>query len=190
MEGLFHKVKIIHTTRGENKEGKKKSKKFYDKMTTLRWDPYRWRWVQGDRFFNYTTKLGRNLITKRTEGVNHAANKWQCHHLGNYKSYWYHVWDPLRFEKEAAFMWSIWHKHLQWLNGGLASHMLPFLSNVSSTYLTQVSRLNTTFGIAFKRRGFEDGPCSSCMSCACAGWGPTTTTSFIANKLCLRKDSE
>jgi hypothetical protein len=28
----------------------------------------------------------------------------------NYKLYWSHVWDPLRSRKEAAFMWSIWHK--------------------------------------------------------------------------------
>jgi hypothetical protein len=103
MEGLFHKVKIIHTTRGKNKEREKEEIKiFYDKMTTLRWDPYRWRWVEGDRFLNYTTKLGRNFLTKRTEGVNHATNTWQCYLPRNYKSYWSQVCDPLRFGRKPV----------------------------------------------------------------------------------------
>lgn len=86
MEGLFHEVKFIHTTRGQKKEGEiEKIIFFYGKTSTLRWDPVRWRWVEGGHFLNYTIKLGRDFITKRTEGVNHAADKWQGYLPGNYK---------------------------------------------------------------------------------------------------------
>jgi hypothetical protein len=36
------------------------------------------------------------------------------------------------------------------MNGGLASHLLPFISNVSSAYLAHMSKLNINVGIAFE----------------------------------------
>ena len=54
--GFFHKVKIIHTTRGPKKEGKKEEiTYFYGETATLSWDPDRWRWVDGYHYLNYTT---------------------------------------------------------------------------------------------------------------------------------------
>jgi hypothetical protein len=44
MDAFFHEVKIIHTNRGPEKEGEKMGVViFYGKVTTLRWDPDRWR---------------------------------------------------------------------------------------------------------------------------------------------------
>jgi hypothetical protein len=79
-------------------------------MATLIWDPDRWRWSEGCCFLDYTTKLGREFITKRMEGVNNAIDKWQGYLPRNYKFYWSQIWDPLRAGKEVAFIWSIWHK--------------------------------------------------------------------------------
>lgn len=111
MDGLFHEVRVIHTTRGQMQEGvKEEITFFYGKMATLSWDLDRWRWVEGSYFLDYTTKEGREFITKRTEGVNNVADKWQGYVPRNYKFYWSQIWDPLRTGKEAAFMWSIWHK--------------------------------------------------------------------------------
>ena len=81
-------------------------------MATLRWDPDRWRWLEGCCFLDYTMKSGRDYITKRTKGSNNATDKWQGYLPRDYKFYWSQVWDPLWARKEAAFMWSIWHKAL------------------------------------------------------------------------------
>lgn len=111
MDGLFYEVRVIHTTRGQKQKGVKEEITFlYGKMATLRWDPDRWRWVEGSNFLDYTTKASREFISKRTEGVNNVTDKWQGRIPRNYKFYWSQIWDPLRAGKEAAFMWSIWHK--------------------------------------------------------------------------------
>ena len=112
LRGLFHKVKIIHTQRGPKREGENKEQIsfFYGKSAALEWDPDRWRWSDGGRFLVYTTKDGREAISKRNPDTTRAAHKWQGYLPGNYKFYWSQVWDPLQAGKEAAFIWSIWHK--------------------------------------------------------------------------------
>lgn len=49
-------------------------------------------------------------MINRNLGVTRMVEKWQGYLPGNYMFYWSQVWDPLWFGKEAAFMWSIWHK--------------------------------------------------------------------------------
>ena len=111
MDGLFHEVRVIHTSRGNKKEGEKEAITFfYGKTATLQWDPDRWRWVEGCYFLDYTTKIGREYITKKTEGANNDVEKWQGDLPRNYKFYWSQVWDMLRAGKKATFMWSAWHK--------------------------------------------------------------------------------
>ena len=109
--GFYHKVKIIHTNRGPTVDGEREEVVFfYGKLATLGWDPDRWRWIDGGKFLNYTTKDGREAITNRNPGTSRAGDKWQGYLPGNYKFFWSQVWDPLRSGKEAAFIWSIWHK--------------------------------------------------------------------------------
>ena len=115
MDGYFHEVKVIRTYRGpKGKREEEKEKEeilfFYGKVATLGWDPDRWRWSDGSRFLNYTTKSGREAIRSRSPGVTGAVEKWQGYLPGNYRFYWSQVWDPHRAGKEAAFIWSIWHK--------------------------------------------------------------------------------
>jgi hypothetical protein len=81
-------------------------------MASLSWDPNMWRWIDGGQFLNYTTKDGRETIINRNPCTTCAADKWQGYLMGNYNFYWSHVWDPLRLEKEAAFIWSRWHKYV------------------------------------------------------------------------------
>ena len=110
-DGFFHMVKVIHTTRGPKKEGEQEELTFfYGKEASLGWDPDKWRWKDGGRFLNYTTKGGREFIASSNPGSTRAGDKWQGYLPGNYKFYWSQNWDPLRAGKEAAFMWSIWHK--------------------------------------------------------------------------------
>jgi hypothetical protein len=78
VEGYFHEVKIIHTNRGpKKKEGEEKEEVifFYGKVTTLPWDPDRWRWGDGGRFLDYTTKKGREILTSGNQGSTRAAEK-------------------------------------------------------------------------------------------------------------------
>ena len=111
IEGYFHKVKIIHTNRGPKREGEReKISFFYGKLASLGWDPDRWRWLEGGHFLDYNTKDGRDTITNRDPGTTRAVEKWQGYLPGNYHFYWSQVWDPHRAGKEAAFIWSIWHK--------------------------------------------------------------------------------
>ena len=79
-------------------------------MATLDWDPDRWYWIDGGHFLSYIIKDGHDAIINRNPGTTRLADKWQGYFLGNYKFYWSQVWKPLRSGKEAAFMWSIWHK--------------------------------------------------------------------------------
>lgn len=83
---------------------------FYDILATLSWDHDRWRWIEGYRFLNYTSKFGRNLVINIVSGKTKASDKWQGYLPCNYKFYWSQVWDPARFGNEAEFMWSMWHK--------------------------------------------------------------------------------
>ena len=55
----FHHVNITYTIKGPKKQEKKEETTFfYDKETTLSWDPNWWQLVEGYRFLNYTTKFG------------------------------------------------------------------------------------------------------------------------------------
>ena len=113
IEGHFHEVKIIYTNRGVKKEGEEEREEvifFYGKVATLSWDPDRWRWGDGGRFLDYTTKKGGDILTSRSQGSSRVADKWQGYLPGNYRFQWSQVWDSNRSSKEAAFIWSIWHK--------------------------------------------------------------------------------
>jgi hypothetical protein len=108
MEGFFHKVKINHTNRGPKKEEKRDEVIFfYRKVATLGWDPDRWRWIDGSRLLDYTTKDDRDSVINKNPGATRARDKWQGYLPGNYRFFWSQVWDPLRVGKEVAFIWSI-----------------------------------------------------------------------------------
>lgn len=74
MSGFFHHVKVMYTTRGWKKE---EITFFYGKLTTLKWDPHRWRWVGGFYFLNYTTKMGRDGIINMYFDTSQVADKWK-----------------------------------------------------------------------------------------------------------------
>ena len=86
------KSKLSTPREGPKAKGRKKEKKnlfLYGKLATLGWDPNRWRWSDGGRFLNYTTKGGRETIVSRNPGVTRVAKKWQAYFPGNYRFYWF-----------------------------------------------------------------------------------------------------
>ena len=72
-------------------EDKEKIIFFYGKVTSLEWDPDRWRWMDGSRFLNYTTKDGRETISNRNPSATRTADKWQEYLPGNYRFYWFQI---------------------------------------------------------------------------------------------------
>ena len=47
IEGIFHEIKIMHTTRGPKKDKEDNREEitfFYSKIITFSWDPDRWLW--------------------------------------------------------------------------------------------------------------------------------------------------
>lgn len=96
IEGYFHKVKTMHTHRGPLVDCEKiELIFFYGKEATLGWDPDQWRWEDGSRFLEYTTKDGREYISSKNSSTTHAADKWQGYLPDNYHIYWSQVWYPL-----------------------------------------------------------------------------------------------
>ena len=77
MDGLFHEVKTRHTEGKTRKRKKTKSHFSMVKRPLLAAIQTCGTWVEGCHFLNYTMKELRDFITKRTEGVNNAADKWQ-----------------------------------------------------------------------------------------------------------------
>ena len=74
--GSYHKVKVIHTNRGPTiNDEREEVVFFYSKITTFRWDPDRWRWADGGKFLNYTTKDGRYSIINKNPGTSRACDK-------------------------------------------------------------------------------------------------------------------
>lgn len=75
--GFFLKVKIIRTNAGPKKEEEKELITFflYGKLATLSWDPDQWRWIDGGRFLDYTTKDCREPIINRNPRTTRAADK-------------------------------------------------------------------------------------------------------------------
>lgn len=84
---FFHHVKIMHTTRGPMREGKKEDVTFfYGNEANLFWNSNHWQWREGLGFLNYTTKFGRDTIINKILGSTKAAEKWQDLLPNNYNS--------------------------------------------------------------------------------------------------------
>ena len=107
--------------------------------------------------------------------------------LGNYKFYGSQVWDPAHSDKEATFLWSIWHKVVT-VNEWRACIALSSISKqcVFFVVLTQVNGLNTSYRIAFKLGELDDGPLSSYKNYV--GSEQVIMTVFIENKLSSRRE--
>lgn len=84
--------------------------------------------------------------------------------MGNYWFYWYWVQDPLPFDKEGAFMRSIWHKATV-VNKWRAR--IP-MASISKQYVFGIANtsesVNHKFGIALKHKDHCNVLPSSCTS--------------------------
>lgn len=151
----------MQTNRGPQKEEEKERETitfFYGKIATMGWDPDRWR-LDGLRFLNYTTKLGRGAITSRQPGHIRAVK------------------NMARLSPGKSLF----------TNGGPALLRCPFPSNAFSASQTLASLSNINFGNVFKLGELGDGPPTSCKNSV--GLDRAITTASIGSKQFLRRGS-
>ena len=124
-------------------------------MATLGWDLDRWRWIDGGRFLNYTTKDGRDSIINRTPGSIRTADKWQGYLLVTINFNGHKFGTPLEPVKKSLSFGRYGTKQWRLMNDGLKLHQPPFLSNVFFTCLIRMNRSSINFGIASKLGDLE-----------------------------------
>ena len=78
-------------------------------VRNLDFDHLRWRWTDGHQLSEYTSNIGRTLLTQHKQLCRPIYAKWPGHLPVNFSRDWRGVWHKRRACKEAAFMWSIWH---------------------------------------------------------------------------------
>lgn len=73
---FFHHVKIIKFAKSGPKDNGKQAivSFFYGKEVTLKWNPDKWRWVDGYHFLNHNTEFGREAVINRCMGTSGVRN--------------------------------------------------------------------------------------------------------------------
>ncbi|KAG0605466.1 hypothetical protein M758_9G061800 [Ceratodon purpureus] len=88
-------------------------------LAHLTFDPGRWRWRTGATLHNYSAKFGRSLRWPHQELRVPISVKWHGLVPVNFTPDWGAVWKTPRPRKEAAFLWSLYHRAVavnQWRN--------------------------------------------------------------------------
>jgi len=78
-------------------------------MAVLSFDPGRWRWSNGKPLLHYTASIGRKLLTKSTQLTRPIPSKWPTLLQDSFAPLWKDIWIKARPQKDAAFIWSVWH---------------------------------------------------------------------------------
>lgn len=79
-------------------------------VSRLVFDPGRWTWDGGGSLYEYTAKKGRLLLHPRTSLSLPISEKWIGLVPANFEPDWREVWAGTRPRKEAAFLWSVYHR--------------------------------------------------------------------------------
>ena len=72
--------------------------------------PCRWAWAGTGSIFDFTAKKGRALLNPRLSLSVPIREKWRGLVPVHFEPDWKDVWTPLRPRKEAAFLWSVYHR--------------------------------------------------------------------------------
>jgi hypothetical protein len=70
-------------------------------------------WPRNVLLMMYTTKLGRQWLTKRHVLLDVVERKWSGVLPVGSRLRWLTVWDSQRIRKEAGLMWRIWHRAVE-----------------------------------------------------------------------------
>ena len=182
MDGFFHIVKVIDTNRVPKNEGEQeKIIFFYDKLTSLGWDPNRWRWFDGEYFLNFTTKDVTSLSIRAQVPPMRAISDKVTYPITT--SFTGCKFGTCSEQAKKPFLCGRFGtKRLSLMCGGPLLRRPPFSSNVCFVSPILVSPLSINFGVASKLEGFGVGLLASCTKFAGFGWGITAI--LIGNKRC------
>ena len=86
------------------------TKLFYGPTCRLHFDPLRYRWPNGAPLLQFSTKEARSWMRDLDTPVNLCLTRWRGSLPRNTPVDWRDTWRSSRAQKEAAFLWSIWHK--------------------------------------------------------------------------------
>jgi hypothetical protein len=79
-------------------------------IRSMPFDLGRWQWRGHGKLHSYTIKLGRKLLNPRTRLQRPMSEKWSGDVPPTYTPNWRDVWHKSRPQKEAGFLWSVFHK--------------------------------------------------------------------------------
>ncbi|KAG0555167.1 hypothetical protein KC19_12G149200 [Ceratodon purpureus] len=105
--GAVQHVRVVTLLRGPHKDP---CHLYVDFLTGLNFDPARWLWRDQTPLLAYTAKQGRTLLRATRQLSTPIAAKWPGLLPQTFKAEWQDVWRPVRPQKDAAFLWSIYHK--------------------------------------------------------------------------------
>jgi hypothetical protein len=105
----MRRVRVVPLARGSN-HGTLKVLLFAGITNEMLFDPGRWNWRGQGPLLSYTFKLGRKLLNPRARLLRSMADKWTGILPASYEPNWNEVWSHSRPQKEAGFLWFVYHK--------------------------------------------------------------------------------
>lgn len=103
---IIRRIRVVKKTQGRNRAT---YLSYVGIIQSLNFDPNRWGWRNGSGLLDYTTAIGRNLLSKHHRLQKPIFSKWSGHLPNTFNPDWKTIWHHTRPSKEATFMWSVWH---------------------------------------------------------------------------------
>lgn len=89
----------------------KTSPSLYDGIVwELNFNPSRWSWSDSKTLLEFTAKLGRSFLSCKKILVKSIEVKWRGEVTPRFRPRWKAVWSKSRPQKDAGFIWSIYHR--------------------------------------------------------------------------------
>lgn len=110
------RVRVIDTIKKSGSAAKMPAR-YLARTAKLTFDPGRWQWRPGDAIYAYTARSGRHWHSPREELSLPIHQKWIGLVFTTFAPNWMDVWRIGRPRKEAAFLWSLYHRAIavnQW----------------------------------------------------------------------------
>lgn len=83
---------------------------YFGQVRDLYVDPLKLKWTGKVSFFQYSIKLGREMLNAHHKPLQLTEMKWRGVLPTSFRLSWRNVWDPGRTNKEATLLWQLWHK--------------------------------------------------------------------------------
>ena len=104
---IAEKVRVIEVQKGNQISP---SLLYFGPIQQLEFDPNRYTWPQGVPFLQFSTKQARDWLRSSDIPVDLSRTKWRGILPRNASVDWKDTWRRNRAHKDAAFIWSVWHK--------------------------------------------------------------------------------